>query len=396
MFLSVSVFGSAFQDIVYISDRSGHWEIWKTSTKDPGSSSRVTELNGSGNPSMPKWSPDGKWIAFVMDRDIYVVASEGNSSPIRLTDTVSPNYLMGPDFGVENDWVYYIKVWPARGGEIWRVNIDSRTTEPVNQRANTNFQTFDVSACGNYRVEMRENGCCWTPNMYTVLYNLIDQTEKVILGIDGNAEWSPRFDKEAEKIVFSQANRYYNPYSLWMVNSDGTGIQQITFPAGNVVHQQPVWAPDSIQVLYQSNENGNWDLYIIDTENGLNMPFLATPYNELHPDWYYGPDKIEAEIDVNPDVINLKSKGNWITVYITLPDGYNVYDIDSTTLKMQLSNSYLEATRGSVQGNLFMAKFDRTRFKSLINGTTGNITVIITGMVGDTEFEGTDLVFVKK
>lgn len=34
-----------------------------------------------------------------------------------------------------------------------------------------------------------------------------------------------------------------------------------------------------------------------------------------------------ALVDIDPDTLNLKSNGRWITAYITLPDGYNVADI---------------------------------------------------------------------
>ncbi|MFX1345095.1 MAG: hypothetical protein ACFFBC_05670 [Promethearchaeota archaeon] len=36
---------------------------------------------------------------------------------------------------------------------------------------------------------------------------------------------------------------------------------------------------------------------------------------------------IEAICDLNPNKLNLKSKGKWITVYIELPENYDVHDI---------------------------------------------------------------------
>jgi hypothetical protein len=41
---------------------------------------------------------------------------------------------------------------------------------------------------------------------------------------------------------------------------------------------------------------------------------------------------VEATIDIGPDTLNLKSKGKWITAYIELPEGYDVADIDATTV----------------------------------------------------------------
>ena len=45
---------------------------------------------------------------------------------------------------------------------------------------------------------------------------------------------------------------------------------------------------------------------------------------------------IEAEaVDIHPKTLNLKSNGTWITAYIEPPEGYNVSDIDVTTILLE-------------------------------------------------------------
>jgi hypothetical protein len=44
---------------------------------------------------------------------------------------------------------------------------------------------------------------------------------------------------------------------------------------------------------------------------------------------------IDAYIDIDPNMINLKSKGKWITCYIELPPGYDVRDIDASTILLE-------------------------------------------------------------
>jgi len=41
---------------------------------------------------------------------------------------------------------------------------------------------------------------------------------------------------------------------------------------------------------------------------------------------------IESLVDINPDSLNKNSKGQWVTVYITLPAGYDVAKIDANTI----------------------------------------------------------------
>lgn len=44
---------------------------------------------------------------------------------------------------------------------------------------------------------------------------------------------------------------------------------------------------------------------------------------------------VEADIDFDPDTLNLKSKGRWATVYIELPNGYDVGEIDASTVLLE-------------------------------------------------------------
>ena len=41
---------------------------------------------------------------------------------------------------------------------------------------------------------------------------------------------------------------------------------------------------------------------------------------------------IGAAVDICPETLNLKSSGTWVTAYIELPEGYNVSDINVTTV----------------------------------------------------------------
>jgi len=43
---------------------------------------------------------------------------------------------------------------------------------------------------------------------------------------------------------------------------------------------------------------------------------------------------ITAIIDFDPDTLNLKSEGRWVTVYIELPNGYDVSEIDVPSIKL--------------------------------------------------------------
>jgi hypothetical protein len=42
--------------------------------------------------------------------------------------------------------------------------------------------------------------------------------------------------------------------------------------------------------------------------------------------------RVDARFDLDPDTLNLKGRGRWVTARIELPDGYHVGDIDLRTV----------------------------------------------------------------
>jgi len=46
------------------------------------------------------------------------------------------------------------------------------------------------------------------------------------------------------------------------------------------------------------------------------------------------PPLIEATVDIKPESLNLISKGEWITAYIELPEGYDVNDVNVSTITL--------------------------------------------------------------
>jgi hypothetical protein len=100
----------------------------------------------------------------------------------------------------------------------------------------------------------------------------------------------------------------------------------------------------------------------------------------------------------DPDTLNLKGRGNWVNCSITLPEGYNVGDINASTL---LLNGTVTADLGSVsvQGSQLMAKFNRTLVSNLILSEgimRGNVTLTVAGQLyNGTMFEGSDTIEVE-
>ena len=106
---------------------------------------------------------------------------------------------------------------------------------------------------------------------------------------------------------------------------------------------------------------------------------------------------IEAEIDIDPDTLNLKNKGKWITCYIELPDGLDAADIDVSTI--MLNGEVQAEPRPAKIGDYdsdgvidLMVKFDRSAVQQILD--VGNqVEITIAGELADgTLFEGMDTI----
>lgn len=99
---------------------------------------------------------------------------------------------------------------------------------------------------------------------------------------------------------------------------------------------------------------------------------------------------IFAEAKIVPKTINLASKGKWITCYISLPEDYNVADIDpnSVLLEDEIQPDEFSADE---QKQVAVLRFSREKLRGILN--VGRAELTITGRLTDgTIFEGTDTI----
>jgi len=120
------------------------------------------------------------------------------------------------------------------------------------------------------------------------------------------------------------------------------------------------------------------------------------------------PPKIPATVDIHPVTLNLKSKGKWITCYIELPEGYNVADINvSTVVLNDTVPAELHPTEvGDYDNDTIpdlMVEFDRAEVISYILANVNmtelyeerfmTIPLTLTGYLYDgTPFQGSDTI----
>ncbi len=114
----------------FVSDRSGTAQLWLADIDGAGAD-QLTSVSFVGYPGFPRWSPDGRLVAFHGDLrgrpDVVVVPAAGGAARI-LTEAVGNGGF--PSFSRDGKWVYFsfldgtdIRAWkmPATGGAAVRV-----------------------------------------------------------------------------------------------------------------------------------------------------------------------------------------------------------------------------------------------------------------------------------
>jgi len=113
--------------------------------------------------------------------------------------------------------------------------------------------------------------------------------------------------------------------------------------------------------------------------------------NGLEGKGYCYVEPIEADIDIDPNTLNLKSKGKWVTGYISLEEDYDFKDIDKSTVALKGDGFEVGGEYGEFHSNCLTMKFDRQELIGYLN--TGMVELIITGELNDgTSFEGSDTI----
>ncbi len=100
---------------------------------------------------------------------------------------------------------------------------------------------------------------------------------------------------------------------------------------------------------------------------------------------------VPIDVGITPGVVNLKSQGKFITALLTFPEGYNVADVDTTTILLQGQIQMLELVWLDEETREVMVRFSREDVQTILN--PGNVELTITGsFIDDTAFKGTGIV----
>ncbi len=89
----------------------------------------------------------------------------------------------------------------------------------------------------------------------------------------------PTWNVFSNAVIFSRA--VDGKYDLFRINTDGTGLAQLTSTPANERH--PSYSSDGSLVAYASDESGNWDIWVQSVSSGAKTRLTYLPEDETTP-----------------------------------------------------------------------------------------------------------------
>ena len=200
----------------------------------------------------PGWSPDGQWLAFAMS------ASGGTNLFITKLEKVVCAEAKSKDSRVEVQVAQCMK---------------ATSIKPLTTGSSISVSP-SFSPNGRQIVFNSDRG--GSPQIYVVD---VEGTNLRRLTFQGNYNASPRWSPRGEKILFMcrlAGNQ------ICLMNPDGTGLQQLTTAGSN---EDPSWSPDGRHIVFASTRTGHRDLFVMHADGTEQTRLTNNGRDNYLPDW---------------------------------------------------------------------------------------------------------------
>ncbi len=264
-----------------------HTELWMAPSDVSTPPIRLT--SPTFNASAPKWSPDGKLLAFHSARP--GPGAEGDTWFLRMDQPGGEAFQIpgvggAPVFSPDNRWIAFVKKTPPK--------IEAHESSPLEKQLEQRFKGriydwMNIRFDGRgYLPDPRDASATPPLELYIVAREGGMPKQLTQLGVDvRSAAWKPDSGTLAIVADSHQRDEYsYERADLWLVNLDGK-IRRLT--DDGYEYDSPAWTPDGRSLVFRRQQGLNQiikarqnhgaavDLYLMPADGGQ--------MTNLTPDW---------------------------------------------------------------------------------------------------------------
>ena len=229
-----------------------------------GEPTQITKLEKS--PSSMEWSPDGKYIAFIMH-----VSSEPALEPKGIPDkpngaswTKSPEVIDQVDYS--QDRVGFLErgfrqlfIVPSEGGTSRQITFGELDDVSSGISWSRDSKKIIFSSYQRPEAEYARG----ESNLYSVDINSLELAE--LTSRDGT-EYSPRLSPDGSKIAFvgsTWSKNFFNDRKMYVMDTNGSNIKCLTSNLDQIP-SAPIWASNNSGVYFNVREFGQSNVYFAD------------------------------------------------------------------------------------------------------------------------------------